>query len=303
MMKKLIGLTVTGIATLLLTACGETSSDINVYTRDTASGTRDGFFTGINFVEAKTDNSVLVDGFIEVSGNGNMINSIKSDTNGIGYIGLSSLLESGLKALKYEGVTASEANVLRGDYNLTRNFNWVLREDFSTQAEGTEEIANAYIAYMNTYEGKAIIENKGGIVTTTNQQSWNTIKNQHSICTSDNSGITLKIGGSTSVKGITDSLNTSFTTVCGGVVIQASHSGSSDAWKGTHGTNNNLHIGFASREFKDTETISEGYSGIMNVDAIVAVVNKSNSYISDINAETLRKIYDGTIKSWTEINV
>ncbi len=301
-MKKAVWLTITSLIGLTLTACGDTPTNINVYTRDTSSGTRDGFFTGIDFSEAKADDSVLVEGFVVVGGNGSMINSVKRDKNGIGYIGLSSLHESGLKGLMFNGVTASAESVMNGDYKLTRNFNWVLREDWSSQEEGMEEIAKAYIAYMSTYEGKAIIENKGGIVTATDQESWDVVKDQYPICESDNSSLTLKIGGSTSVKDITDSLNASFKVACGGITIQANHTGSSDAWKGTHGSNDNLHIGFASREFKDTEVISESHSGVMNVDAIVAVVNQSNMYISDADSELLRKMYDGTITSWEEIN-
>ncbi len=299
-MKKLIGMFVTTSVAVVLSSC-DAPTDINVYTRDTSSGTRDGFFSGIGFSEAKTDNSVLVDGFIEVSGNGPMINSINRDSNGIGYIGLSSFKESGLKGLKFNGVNASEENVILGDYKLTRNFNWVLRSDWSSQPSGTEEIAEAYIAYMNTYEGRAVIENKGGIVIEETLYSWDDIKDQYPICGSDNSGLTLKIGGSTSVKDITDSLNSSFISSCGNVVIQANHTGSSDAWKGTYGSNDNLHIGFASREFNDSESIPSGYRGVMNVDAIVAVVNTSNTYVSDVDSETLRKIYDGTYTHWTDI--
>ena len=66
--------------------------EIKLYTRDTTSGTRDGFFTGIGLSEAKDDNMPLkVDGLGTVESNGDMINSIKNDKYGIGYISMSSL--------------------------------------------------------------------------------------------------------------------------------------------------------------------------------------------------------------------
>ncbi len=86
-----------------LASCGSThaeSATIKAYTRDTTSGTRDGFFTGIAFKDAKSDNSVLVNGYVEVASNGDMISAIKNDEYSIGYISLSSLEDSGVKGLQ-----------------------------------------------------------------------------------------------------------------------------------------------------------------------------------------------------------
>ena len=91
-----------------LASCNSEEKQIICYTRDTTSGTRDGFFTGIGFSEAKTDNTLLASGFVEVASNSDMINAIKNDEYGIGYISLSSLAESGVKGLVYEGVEPTE---------------------------------------------------------------------------------------------------------------------------------------------------------------------------------------------------
>ena len=100
-MKKIIKLTsLLLIALLTLVGCSskgfDESSEIKLYTRDTTSGTRDGFFTGIGLSSAKEDNTPLKKGYIEVDSNGDMISAIKNDKNGIGYISLSSLEDSGL---------------------------------------------------------------------------------------------------------------------------------------------------------------------------------------------------------------
>ena len=84
-MKKIITLTsLLLIALLTLVGCSnsgfDSNSDIKLYTRDTTSGTRDGFFTGIGLSEAKEDNAPLkVEGLGTVESNGDMINAIKND--------------------------------------------------------------------------------------------------------------------------------------------------------------------------------------------------------------------------------
>ena len=70
----------------------DTSKTIKTYTRDRTSGTRDGFSTGIGLEDAKTDNTPLVDGVVEVSSNGDMMTKVANDEYGIGYISLSTLL-------------------------------------------------------------------------------------------------------------------------------------------------------------------------------------------------------------------
>ena len=54
-------------------------------------------------------------------------------------------------------------------------------------------------------------------------------------------------------------------------------------------------IGFASREFKDSEPAN--IKGVVAIDAIVAIVNLDNPY-DNITASTLRKIYEGDIETW-----
>lgn len=77
------------------------TASISRYTRDTSSGTRDGFFTAIGYKDAVTDDSKLP-GAATVTSNGDMISKIKNGVNGIGYISLASLESSTLKGLKCE---------------------------------------------------------------------------------------------------------------------------------------------------------------------------------------------------------
>ena len=121
-MKKFGKLIISAVALMVIASVafaggGKEKQDfeIKLYTRDTTSGTRDGFFTGIGLEKAKADNAPLkVEGLGTVESNGDMINMIKNDKYGIGYISMSSLEGSGVKGLYYEGVEPIESNVVKG---------------------------------------------------------------------------------------------------------------------------------------------------------------------------------------------
>lgn len=289
----------------LVAACEPNEVSIKVYTRDTTSGTRDGFFTGIGFSDAKEDNSVLVEGYIEVPSNGDMINSVKNDVNGIGYISLSSLTESGLKGLVYEGVSPSEENVLNGTYGLTRNFNYCMRSEYTN--ERSKAIVEAFILYMSTVEGKSTIKEHGGILEIQNtDKSWSVVSNEVTVDDADNSDITIYVGGSTSVKSIVSNLLSEFSKKCGNFKYSYNPTGSSDAYKRTNGSEkdgaNYCDLAFASREFNANESMDSSLKGLMCIDAIVAVVNVKNS-LNSISAADLVKIYNGTYKNWSEVTL
>ena len=300
---------------LLITLCGlagcsskefNPESEIKLYTRDTTSGTRDGFFTGIGLSEAKEDNAPLkAEGLGTVESNGDMINSIKNDKYGIGYISMSSLEDSGLKGLYYEGVEPTEDNVLNGTYTLTRNFNYIIRSDFLNEEK--EQIIEAFLAYLDTQEGKTTMQSKGGILEVkASDPTWESIKENYVIVAKDNSDITINFGGSTSVSKMAQALANEFSDLCGNVNFSHNYHGSSDAYKKTQGTDKGstsyLDMAFASRDFKldSSEPALEGTYGTLCIDAIVPVVNLENT-CSQITKDQLVKMYTGVYTKWNEI--
>ena len=310
-MKKIIKLTsLLLIALLTLVGCSskgfDESSEIKLYTRDTTSGTRDGFFTGIGLSEAKEDNSPLkVNVLGTVESNGDMINSIKNDIYGIGYISMSSVETSGLKALSFEGVEPTEENVLNETYTLTRNFNYITRTEYSSNEK--EEIVEAFLAYLSTQEGKATMQSEGGILEVkSTDPTWETIKNNYPITTKDNSSITINFGGSTSVSKMATALANEFSNLCGNVKFSHDYHGSSDAYKKTQGADKDstgyYDMAFASRDFKLTssENALEGTYGKLCIDAIVAVVNKENT-LSNVTRTQLVNMYTGVVNKWNEV--
>lgn len=309
-MKKIIITIMTLSIVVLLSGCGSKFDDkqtINVYTRDTESGTREAFFSGIGFSDAAEDDSLLVSSKTVVSGNSDMVSKILADEYGIGYISLSSLSGSGLVGLNYEGVEATETNVLNNTYGLKRPFNYIAREIGDYSSTDVESIVLAIIAYMNTQEGKAIISENGGIVNVSASDSrWSDIASDYSICSNDNSAVNINVGGSTSVEKIAKAITADFKGKCGNFNPLHNHAGSSAAYKGTQNPEYKdsaatyLDLGFASRSFKDTETGVEGTYGQICWDAVVAVINESNTVIDNITAEELKNIFDGTHTTWID---
>lgn len=155
------------------------TANISRYSRDAASGTRDGFFTTIGYSEAKTDDTKLPGASI-VSSNGDMIARIKNDVNGVGYISLASLSESGLKGLKYEGVVATEQAVVDGTYGLQRNFNYVIRDEEDC-SEAELDVLDAFMKYLDSREALTIIASNDGILTKSlsSAKTWREIKSEN----------------------------------------------------------------------------------------------------------------------------
>ena len=275
---------------------------INVYTRDTSSGTRDGFMNGIGFGDAAANDSVLVSGFITADNNA-IMSAMATDIAGIGYVSLSSLNNT-VKAFSFEGVEASEANVLNNTYKLKRPFNMIRRADGDYVNDTEYQLTLAFMAFVASNEGADVIANAGAVATSRNG-SWSTLSANHPVCTLDNSAVTLKFGGSDSVQKIAEALSAAFTPACGNVQTENDHTGSSDGWKRTQGDQKDgvsyKHIGYASRFFRDAELAGAEDTRVqMAWDAIVAIGHKDNP-VDNLTAAQLTSIYNGDITVWGDL--
>lgn len=316
-----------------LASCGgnassfDTSKNINLYTRDTTSGTRDGFFTKIGLESAKArddknpdysgDNRIK-SSVVTVSSNADMLVKIQNDIYGLGYASLASVEEDTtgkIKGLEYEGVKASESTVLDGTYKLTRNFNYIIRSEYSDSKKG--KLCSAFVAFMFSKDGKRIMKESDGILSVTGS-SWSELSKEYEDVLNDESlSFEIKVGGSTSVQKMSQKLTSSFKEYVksSNVKFTHNHGGSGDAYKYTQGSEKDsvsaLDIAFLSRELKDSEKASEGTSGKMCVDAIVPIVNSENSYTSTTK-NVLASMYSkdsknddgeeiGTVSTWEEV--
>lgn len=157
------------------------NKNVKLYSREAGSGTRECFFEGIGYSDVKAEDK-WNDGVVVSSqaSNGDMMSAIKDDKYGIGYCSLDSLATaSGIKGLTYEGVTASEDTVIDGTYKLSRNFNYVIRCDYSETESNKKLAVNAFIDFMSTKEGLSTIKSVGGIISGLDSApSWSSIQKE-----------------------------------------------------------------------------------------------------------------------------
>lgn len=306
-MKKIV-LALLIALSLSLVACSgsgewDETSTISVYTRDTSSGTRAGFMSGIDFSEAAESDDVLVEGFV-IKDNTGIISSVETDEYGIGYVSLASYDPDVVKGVNYDGVAPSITNVVNDSYGLKRPFNYVTRAAGDYLSETEEAIVEAFVAFMGTTDAADIITEEGAVPLATTE-SWDDIKADYAaVCDLDNSSITIKFGGSDSLESIAMALSAAFSPKCGNFVAEHDHTGSSDGFKRTQGSekdgDNYKSIGFASRPFKDSEAGEAGSQGQLAWDAIVVIVNKANLVDSLTDAQ-LKKIYSGDFTTWEDL--
>lgn len=304
-MKKL-GLLV--VALLVLAACGSTKGSktlgsIKVYTRDSASGTREAFESIIGLKDALTADAA------ETSGSGDMAAQVGDTEAGIGYVSLSTDFKANkLKPLKYENVEATVDTINKGEYTLARPFSFVTRAQGDFDSEDKEALVLAFVDYLeNSKEGRQVVLAAGGIVDVEGGQPWDTLKANHPIVSKDNSQLTLKTGGSTSVEATLNKAVESFIPLAGNFKYEPNHTGSSAGFERTLGKDkdsaNSADIGFASRAFKSEETVDLGLShGAYAKDAVVVVVNEKNTEVENVTQAQLVDIFSGKIKEWSELS-
>lgn len=289
-----------------------TGNNIVLYTRDTTSGTRDGFMGGIGFSAAAKDDNLLTEGFIIADNTAILTAMSGSDKYGIGYVSLSSL-NSNVKALKFNNVVASEDSVLDNTYALKRPFNWMLRANGDFPSVNVEQIAKAFVAFMTTIDGEDTIAGAGAVPLVATQR-WDDIKANYAVCNQDNSAITVRFGGSDSIEKVAKAVSASFRPRCGNFVAEHEHTGSGDAYKRTNDpaikdTAVGKDVAFASRAFTNAEKVvgsnalpSTQY-GQLAWDAIVAIVHKDNPLVN-VNGDLLKRMYEkastSAIRTWAE---
>ena len=295
------------------------SNSIVLYTRDTTSGTRAGFFEGIGFSAAGPSDSVLTDGFVIRDNTGQLAAMSGADKYGIGYISTSSLNNT-IKGLNFDGVAPTIANVINNTYALKRPFMWMLRAPFdfpgsnaATQTKGKVElISEAFTAFINTTDATDTIARAGAIGIYTGTQTWDNVKATYPVCAQDNTTTTVRLGGSDSIQKVAESLTLSFKAKCGNFVPAHEHTGSSDAYRRTVGTSKDQSvgkdIGFSSRPFRNSGNdleldVPANQRGQLAWDAIVAIVHKDNP-LNNVTADILKRMYEkdsnNPIRTWVQ---
>lgn len=274
---------------------------IHAYTRDSSSGTK------IAFEKAIHMSGKLSDSAIEVSSNGNMIESITRDKEGLGYVSYNEQLEQeDVEILKVNGIAPSKASILDGSYPLYRDFYLVTRaiDDFASNDQ--QEIVNAFCDYLLNSEEAYLYLNRFGLIRNSEQKdSWNDIVKRHPILQKQ-VAVEISVVGSTSAEPSMQEIMLLFNAHVPNVRFIFNFGGSSDAFKRVLGDEKNsinkADIGFSSRPFNDDEPVDQAmFADKYCKDAIAIIINKENTEQYDITISKLFALYTLDALTWENL--
>ena len=257
------------------------SGEVSVYSREDGSGTR-GAFIELFGIEEKDANGDKVDLTTPTAAITNstsvMMTSVAGDANAIGYISLGSLNNT-VKALSIDGAEATAENVKSGTYKVARPFNIVTKD-------GVSDVAQDFIDYIMSSDGKKVVEENGCISVADNAGSYKA---------SGKSG-KIVIAGSSSVTPVMEKLAEAYKALNPDVAIEVNQSDSTTGVNmATEGT---CDIGMVSRELKDSE--SGVKATVIAQDGIAVIVNPDAS-IDELTSDQVKGIYTGELTTWEDV--
>ena len=281
-MKKILAM-VLAMLLVIGSACA-VAEEINVISREDGSGTR-GAFIELFGIEQKDADGNKVDYTTDEADITNstsvMMTSVSGNPSAIGYISLGSLNET-VKALAIDGVAASVENIKAGTYTVARPFN------IATQAE-VSEAAQAFIDFILSAEGQAVIEANGYIAVVEDAPAYAGSAVEGKVV----------VAGSSSVTPVMEKLKEAYEAINPNANIEVQQSDS------TTGMNNAIEgvcdIGMASRAVKDSEIEAGLTSTTIAMDGIAVIVSNDNA-TEGLTTDQVRAIYMGEITDWSEIN-
>ena len=253
--------------------------DFTVVSREDGSGTR-GAFIEIVGLEEKNDagekeDKTTVDAVVQNSTNG-VMTSVAQDPNAIGYISLGSLNDT-VKAVKIEGVEATEENIADGSYKISRPFNLAYKE-----AE-LDDISTDFLKYCMSTEAQEIVKEEGYVP----------LNNTESYEGAEGLSGNITVAGSTSVTPLMEKFIEAYKELNPDVQIDLQSTGSSAGIEAV--IDGSAQIAMASRELKDEEK-EQLKPEVIAVDGIAVVVN-TESKVEDLTVEQLKQIFSGEVKN------
>jgi phosphate transport system substrate-binding protein len=257
--------------------------EISVVSREDGSGTR-GAFIELTGLEEEDDKGEKVDNtteeaIVQNSTNG-VMQTVSQDPTAIGYISLGSLNDT-VKAIKVDGVEATDENIKAGKYNLQRPFNLAYKE-----AE-LDDLSKDFLAFCLSEQAEKIVEEEGYIPVEAQEYTPNEVEG------------TITVAGSTSVTPVMEKLIEAYKDVNPKATIELQSTGSGAGIEST--ISGVSQIAMASRELKEEEA-KELKSEVLAQDGIAVIVNKDNNSIDDLTMEQIRQIFAGEVTNTSELN-
>ena len=134
---------------------GGENAEINVYSREESSGTRNEFLNllGLNSIFDTTKEKKLTDRATVYNSSDEVRKAVAGDKNGIGYISMMAL-DKTVKDIAVDDVKINAENVGAENYKLVRNFSFVIAKDES-------EAADDFIDWVLSAKGQQAVEAAG----------------------------------------------------------------------------------------------------------------------------------------------
>ncbi len=250
-----------------------------VVSREDGSGTRGAFIEIVGLEEKNGDEKVDTttdEAVVQNSTNG-VMQAVSQDPSAIGYISLGSLNDT-VKAVKIDGVEATDQNIVDGKYPIARPFILGYYED------KLDDLGKDFIAFCGSKEAQDIVEEEGYIrVEDTGEYKAAGTKGN------------ITVAGSTSVTPLMEKLIEKYTELNPDAKIELQSNGSSAGIEST--MSGVSQIAMSSRDLQEGEDL-KGYT--LAQDGIAVVVNKDSS-LEDISMDQLKQIFNGTIKTTGEL--
>lgn len=134
---------------------GGEDSEILLVCREAGSGTRDAFEELMGLIDSDKKSLVYEDGAIFESSTNSVRENVAGKKNAIGYVSLGSMSEE-VKAVKVDGVEASDEEIVAGNYKVSRPFLLLTKPDAG-------ETVSAFLDYVMSDAGQAVVAEKGFI--------------------------------------------------------------------------------------------------------------------------------------------
>ena len=284
--KKLVGIAVSACVIFsAFTSCTEEkwnkNSSINVLSREDGSGTR-GAFIELFGVEKKNAQGKKVDYTTDEASITNstavMLTTVAGNKYAIGYVSLGSL-NSSVKAVKIDGVSATVDNINNGSYKIARPFNVAVRNNLSNAAQD-------FLNYILSSDGQDIIAaNKYIKVPAANSYKASGISGK------------IVVAGSSSVSPVMEKLIEAYKALNPSVQIELQ---TSDSTTGViNAIDGTCDIGMASRALKDSEKEKGVREVTIAIDGIAVIINNDNP-VESLKKSDVEGIFTGKINSWSE---
>lgn len=255
--------------------------DFTVVSREEGSGTRGAFIELVGLeeeVDGSKEDMTTQEAIVQNSTNA-VMQTVSQDAEAIGYISLGSLNDT-VKALKIEGVEATEENIVNGTYKISRPFNLAFKE-----AE-INDLAKDFLKFCLSEEAQAL----------TLEEGYVPLKDTEKYEPAKLSG-TLTVAGSTSVTPLMQKMAEKYQELNPDAKIEIQSTGSSAGIEAV--IDGAADIAMASRELKDEEKDKLAVE-VIATDGIAVVVNPS-SKVEDLTMDQLKQIFKGELTNTSEL--